>query len=98
MHFFPLSLNELQKFVQATIEGLGQPVAKGNHSGLVEVMSHLLAVRDRKAATDEMFEPLRDTIILLEQYGVNIPDQVYSQLEVKEGMHNAPILIPNSCP
>lgn len=83
---FPLSLDELQKFVRATVEGLGQPVAKGNHCGLVEVMSHLLAVRDRQAATDKMFEPLRDTIILLEQYRVTIPDQVYSQLEVKEGL------------
>ncbi|XP_070822029.1 dynein axonemal heavy chain 11 [Chaetodon trifascialis] len=75
------SLDELQKFVRAAVEGLGQPVAEGNHCGLVEVMSHLLAVRDRQAATDKMFEPLRDTIILLEQYGVTIPDQVYSQLE-----------------
>ncbi|XP_049439851.1 dynein axonemal heavy chain 11 [Epinephelus fuscoguttatus] len=75
------SLDELQKFVRTTVEGLGQPVAKGNHHGLVEVMSHLLAVRDRQAATDEMFEPFRDTVILLEQYGVTIPDQVYSQLE-----------------
>ncbi|XP_030250577.1 dynein heavy chain 11, axonemal isoform X3 [Sparus aurata] len=74
------SLDELQRFVRATVEGLGQPVAKGNHCGLVEVMSHLLAVRDRQAATDKMFDPLRDTVILLEQYGVTIPDQVYSQL------------------
>lgn len=86
MHSFPLSLNELQMFVQATVEGLGLPVAKANHCGLVEVMSHLLAVRDRQAATDSMFEPLRDTVILLEQYGVTIPEQVYSQLEVSEGM------------
>ncbi|KAI9536522.1 hypothetical protein NQZ68_032317 [Dissostichus eleginoides] len=78
------SLDELQKFVRATVEGLGQPVAKGNHRGLVEVMSHLLAVRDRQAATDKMFEPFRDTVILLEQYGVIIPDQVHSQLEVKQ--------------
>lgn len=86
VHSFPLSLDELQKFVRATIEGLGQPVAKGDHFDLVEVMSHLLAVRDRQAATDKMFEPLRDTVILLEQYRVTIPDQVYSQLEVREGM------------
>ncbi|XP_074510014.1 dynein axonemal heavy chain 11 [Sebastes fasciatus] len=75
------SLDELQMFVRATVEGLGQTVAKGNHCGLVEVMSHLLAVRDRQAATDKMFEPFRDTIMLLEEYGVTIPDQVYSQLE-----------------
>ena len=49
-------------------------------------MSHLLAVRDRQAATDKMFDPLRDTVILLEQYGVTIPDQVYFQLVVRKQM------------
>ncbi|KAM6995333.1 dynein axonemal heavy chain 11 [Tautogolabrus adspersus] len=75
------SLDELQKFVRDTIEGLGQSMAQGNHCGLVEVMSHLLAVRDRQTSTDKIFEPLRDTMILLEQYGVTITDQVYYQLE-----------------
>lgn len=84
LHAFPLSLDELKEFVRTTIEGLAQPVTKGDHRGLVEVMSHLLAIRDRQTATDKMFEPLRDTIILLERYGVIIPDQVYSQLEVRK--------------
>uniref|UniRef100_A0A8D3CJW0 Dynein axonemal heavy chain 11 n=1 Tax=Scophthalmus maximus TaxID=52904 RepID=A0A8D3CJW0_SCOMX len=72
------SLDDLQMFVRATVEGLNHPVDKHN---LVEVMSHLLAVRDRQMATDKMFEPLRATIILLERYAVTIPDQVYSQME-----------------
>ncbi|TMS10512.1 Dynein heavy chain 11, axonemal [Larimichthys crocea] len=79
--WFRVDIKFFKMFVQATVEGLGLPVAKANHCGLVEVMSHLLAVRDRQAATDSMFEPLRDTVILLEQYGVTIPEQVYSQLE-----------------
>ncbi|KAI3360460.1 hypothetical protein L3Q82_002355 [Scortum barcoo] len=82
------SLDDLQKFVRTTVEGLGQPVAKGNRHGLVEVMGHLLAVRDRQAATDKMFEPLRDTVILLEQYGVAIPDQVYSLLESEKAIQD----------
>ncbi|KAM4600952.1 dynein axonemal heavy chain 11 [Polymixia lowei] len=75
------SLDDLEEFVRATVKGLGRPVTKGDHRGLVEVMSHLMAVRDRQAATDRMFEPLKDTIILLERYGETIPDQVYCQLE-----------------
>ncbi|KAG7242136.1 hypothetical protein INR49_024182, partial [Caranx melampygus] len=78
------SLDELQTFVRTTVEGLNHPLASGDHHDLVEVMSHLLAVRDRQTATDTMFDPLRDTIILLERYGVTIPDQVYSQMEVKQ--------------
>lgn len=84
VHTFPLSLDDLQMFVRATVEGLNHPVDKHN---LVEVMSHLLAVRDRQMATDKMFEPLRATIILLERYAVTIPDQVYSQMEVKREMY-----------
>lgn len=76
------SLDELEGFVQTTVEGLEQPVVPGNHSGLMEVMRHLLAIRNRQAGTDKMFEPLRDITALLEQYGVTIPEQVYSQLEV----------------
>lgn len=85
MYTFSPSLDELQKFVQATVDGLGQCVAKGDQQRLVEVMSHLLAVRERQAATDSMFEPLQDTVILLEQYGVTIPDYVYLQMEVRNG-------------
>ena len=83
MHCFDPSLKELEEFVQATREGLGQPLMKGDHHGLVKVMGHLLAVRDRQVATDRLFEPLKDTITLLEGYGEAMPDQVYSQLEVR---------------
>ncbi|KAM7420609.1 hypothetical protein PAMA_015032 [Pampus argenteus] len=82
------SLDELKEFVRTAIEGLFQPVVKGDHCGLVEVMSHLLAIRDRQTATDKMFEPLRDTVILLERYGVIIPDQVYSQLESEKSIRD----------
>lgn len=84
---FKLSLNELQTFVQLTVEGLGQPVNEDDRTALVAVMTHLLAIRDRQTATDKMFDPLRDTTTLLEQYDVTIPDQVYSQLEVRETAH-----------
>lgn len=57
-------------------------MAKGDQQSLVKVMSHLLAVRERQGATDRMFEPLQDTIMLLERYGVTIPDHVFSQMEV----------------
>lgn len=45
-------------------------------------MGHLLAVRSRQRATDELFEPLKETIMLLESYGQKMPEQVYAQLEV----------------
>ncbi|KAG5856708.1 hypothetical protein ANANG_G00010770 [Anguilla anguilla] len=75
------SLYELEEFIRATGEGLTRPVMKGDHSGLVEVMGLLLAVRDRQLTTDRLFEPLKATITLLEGYGQRMPEHVYTQLE-----------------
>ncbi|XP_077576473.1 dynein axonemal heavy chain 11 [Stigmatopora nigra] len=75
------SLEDLQGFVHTTVEGLAKCVPKGDYHTLVEVMSHLLAIRDRQAVTDKMFDPLRDTVILLERHGVAIPDKVYVQIK-----------------
>jgi dynein heavy chain len=39
-------------------------------------MGLLLAVKHRTTSTDNMFEPLRKTLNLLKQFGVEIPDEV----------------------
>ncbi|XP_034030917.1 dynein heavy chain 11, axonemal [Thalassophryne amazonica] len=75
------SLNQLDEFVQAAVAGLSQPMAKDDHCGLVEVMSHLQSVRDRQPLTDMSFQALRDTVVLLERYEVTIPDQIYCHME-----------------
>lgn len=45
-------------------------------------MGHLMAVKDRQATTDEMFEPLKQTIELLKTYGQELPEEVHLQLQV----------------
>lgn len=62
--------------------GLSQRVEEGDYAALVEVMGHLLAVKDRQSSTDAMFEPLQHTIALLKVYEQELPDVVYKQLEV----------------
>ncbi|MGH0148390.1 UNVERIFIED_CONTAM: hypothetical protein FKN15_039512 [Acipenser sinensis] len=75
------SLNELEEFMKVTDKALQKPVSKGDYKGLVEIMEFLLAVRDQQAVTDDLFEPLKETIALLEGCGQQMPDQVYTQLE-----------------
>ncbi|MGH0142545.1 UNVERIFIED_CONTAM: hypothetical protein FKN15_019724 [Acipenser sinensis] len=75
------NLNELEEFMKVTDKALQKPVSKGDYKGLVEIMEFLLAVRDRQAVTDDLFEPLKETIALLEGCGQQMPDQVYTQLE-----------------
>uniref|UniRef100_A0A8D2LWB0 Dynein axonemal heavy chain 11 n=1 Tax=Varanus komodoensis TaxID=61221 RepID=A0A8D2LWB0_VARKO len=75
------SLADLEEFIKITDAGLQKELKEGDYDGLIDVMVHLLAVRHRQAATDELFEPLKDTIILLESYGQKMPDHVYVQVE-----------------
>uniref|UniRef100_A0A8C8VJF2 Dynein axonemal heavy chain 11 n=1 Tax=Pelusios castaneus TaxID=367368 RepID=A0A8C8VJF2_9SAUR len=81
LRFVTDSLTDLEEFIKETDAGLQRKVTEGDYNGLVEIMGHLLAVRDRQAATDELFEPLKETITLLESYGQKMPDRVHVQLE-----------------
>lgn len=49
-------------------------------------MNHLLAVRDRQASTDTMFEPLKQTIELLKTYDQEMPDEIHTLLEVRNSI------------
>lgn len=57
-------------------------VEEGDYDGLVGVMIHLSAVKDRQPNTDNMFEPLKQTIELLKTYDQEMSDDVHRQLEV----------------
>uniref|UniRef100_A0A4W3JPZ5 Dynein axonemal heavy chain 11 n=1 Tax=Callorhinchus milii TaxID=7868 RepID=A0A4W3JPZ5_CALMI len=81
MRYVTDSLNELEEFIKITDKGLKKKLKEGDYNGLVDIMEHLMAVRDRQTATDELFEPLKETITLLESYGQTMPDQIYMQLE-----------------
>lgn len=76
------SLNDLSEFITVTDKGLLEEVEEGDYDGLVECMGHLIAVKERQATTDEMFEPLKQTIELLRHYGQELPDEVHMQLQV----------------
>ncbi|NXH48679.1 DYH9 protein, partial [Dicaeum eximium] len=75
------SLADLDEFIQTTEKGLNRKVEKGDYGGLVEVMGHLLAVKERHSATDAMFEPLKETTELLRAYEQQLPEEVHQQLE-----------------
>ncbi|CAH1795230.1 unnamed protein product [Owenia fusiformis] len=75
------SLNDLQEFIKVTDAGLTTPVEEGDYDGLVGTMGYLMAVKERQASTDEMFEPLKQTIELLRQYEQELPDDVHQQLQ-----------------
>lgn len=75
------SLCDLGEFIRSADEGLQQPVVEGDYEALVNVMGYLLRVKERQAATDEMFGPLRDTIELLQFYDQDIPEEINVYLQ-----------------
>lgn len=66
-----------------TSSGLNVEVGEDDYQGLTGVMVHLLAIKDRQPTTDDMFEPLKETIELLQSYDHTMPDDVHQQLEVQ---------------
>ncbi|XP_029930046.1 dynein heavy chain 11, axonemal [Myripristis murdjan] len=75
------SVRELSSFVQDTAHGLSKKVADGDYAGLVDIMGHLMAIRDRQISSEQHFKPLKSTAELLKTYGQQLPESVYTQLE-----------------
>uniref|UniRef100_A0A8C4HJQ5 Dynein, axonemal, heavy polypeptide 9 like n=1 Tax=Dicentrarchus labrax TaxID=13489 RepID=A0A8C4HJQ5_DICLA len=72
---------ELSSFVEDTAHGLSKKVSDGDYAGLVDIMGHLMAIRDRQISTEQHFKPLKSTAELLKTYGQQLPESVYTQLE-----------------
>ncbi|MCJ8738612.1 hypothetical protein PDJAM_G00037770 [Pangasius djambal] len=75
------SLRDLEAFIEEVKLGLTRIVVEGDDESLMEVMGHLFRVKDRQVATDTMFDPLKDTIEFLKEYGEKLPDEVHAQLQ-----------------
>lgn len=79
---WPLSLDDLEAFMKVARTGLTMPLKEGDYDGLVQMMGHLMKVKERQVATDTMFEPLKQTIELLKTYGEEMPEETLLKLQV----------------
>lgn len=75
------SLKELETFIQESIAVMEKPLSEDDYEGLLEVMGYLFKVKERQVATDIMFEPLKQIMDLLKEYGVEFGEEVYVQLQ-----------------
>lgn len=83
------SLSDLANFIREADEGLQQPVEEGDYERLVNVMGYLMNVKERQLTTDDMFEPLEQTIELLKFYDQELPEEVNVLLQVTGGSEAA---------
>ncbi|KAG8222097.1 hypothetical protein J437_LFUL000860, partial [Ladona fulva] len=77
-----ISLSDLSHFIREADEGLLKPLVEGDYQGLVEVMGLLMEVKDRATpsavtGSDDLFEPIHNTIELLKYYDVELPEEVH---------------------
>lgn len=75
------TLSDLGTFIRQADEGLLQQVVEGDYARLVSVMAYLMNVKERTPTTDEMFEPMQETIDLLKYYDMDIPEEVHVLLQ-----------------
>ncbi|XP_054249766.1 dynein axonemal heavy chain 17 [Indicator indicator] len=80
-NYVTTSLQELENFIQEANAGLNKPLEEGDYDGLVEVMGHLMRVKEKQVVADHMFEPLRETIALLSTYGDEMPEEIHMKLQ-----------------
>ncbi|UJR10317.1 hypothetical protein I4U23_014523 [Adineta vaga] len=76
-----VSLNELQSFIKYATDMLHRQMKSDNLKDLIEMMTFLSQVRARQEYTDDMAEPIKDTIELLKSYAYEVPQSVYAMLD-----------------
>ncbi|OWR50188.1 Dynein beta chain ciliary [Danaus plexippus plexippus] len=77
------SLDDLEQFIAYASKELAVQLEEDDYEGLLKVMGVLNEVKAKMdAGTDQMFEPLRDIMYVLKEYGVDFPEETYEQLDV----------------
>lgn len=77
------SLDDLEKFIVYATKELSVELGEDDYEGLLRVMQVLNEVKAKQdAGTEFMFEPLRDIMYLLKEYGVEFPEETYEQVYI----------------
>ena len=74
-------VDDLLSFVKNALRIMAKEVPEGDFDVLIEVMGCLRDVRARTEATDAMFDPLRNTCVLLKKWGVPVADATLQGLD-----------------
>ena len=75
------SLQELSDFIDFAETQLAEEISDGDYDNLIKVMKILLSVREKQPQYDGLFEPLENTIKLLREFEVEIPEKSLQYME-----------------
>lgn len=77
------TLVNLELFVkESSVELLLEAMDDVSYKDLVRILERLKKVRENEDAIDSCFEPTRDTVVLLREFGEELPEDVSKLLEV----------------
>ena len=84
-------LTDLCEFMQRVNTGLAAPVDSSDRDALMNCMKHIRDVRKRIEDTQDMFAPLRDTVSLLRNHGINFDLVQIDGMDVTDFLESAPM-------
>jgi dynein heavy chain len=84
-------LVDLQAFMDVANGGLQEEVAEGDDDSLKACMVVIRDVGNKVDGTRAMFEPLRDTLLLLKREGVGLDDIKVAEADLQEYLESAPL-------
>ncbi|XP_017887523.2 dynein beta chain, ciliary-like [Ceratina calcarata] len=74
-------LQELENFLNAAMDNFSKPIQEDDYEGLLETIYYLKEVRDRQFEIEDMFDPIKKTIELLQNYDVVLEDKIFEWLQ-----------------
>ena len=72
---------QLKEFITHSGDQLALAMEDGNYDQLVTKMVSLNAIKAREKEIDEVYEPVKAKVALLEQFGVEIPEEILTDLD-----------------
>ena len=76
------SLTNFEDFLENAEIGLQTQISEGDYEGLVKMMGLIKEVKDKQPKYDKIFEEMRNILLLLQNYNVDIPEKTLQQLNL----------------
>ncbi|XP_076749810.1 dynein beta chain, ciliary-like [Xylocopa sonorina] len=80
VHEITTKLEKLAEFLQLAMDNFSRPIHEDDYDALLETIYYLKEVRDRQYEIEDMFDPIKKTIELLQTYNVHLDEKIFSWL------------------
>lgn len=75
---------ELDEFVEEAMTLLAKEIDKDNLNDLLNAINWLTKIEERQFETDNMFDPLKDIMVMLKEYKYVFDPKIYTQVRKRE--------------